>query len=222
MSAALEAKARDAEQATWDISSGKTAFDAAVEAAELYMQAMQLANNRTDRARLSAKCKELLGRSERLRGDRSPPIGPEHPVSKRALTTREKIILVEGTKLNGFKFPIWEHDPDPAEFELKNGEAPFEDSPRLQLSPLQLESFAGWRRPREALSGIEIVHNGKKLPNTPTMARLEKIDLVQDMASDCSVVASLCAGAARAEQGHPKVSHGVSSEKEPLMISDRF
>ena len=60
MSAVIEAKARDAEQATWDGSSGRAAFDAAVEAAELYMQAMQLANNRTDRARLSAKCKELL------------------------------------------------------------------------------------------------------------------------------------------------------------------
>ena len=55
MSAVIEAKARDAEQATWDGASGKAAFDAAVEAAELYMQAMQLANNRTDRARLSTK-----------------------------------------------------------------------------------------------------------------------------------------------------------------------
>lgn len=209
MSAAIEAKARDAEQAAWDGSSGEAAFDAAVEAAELYMQAMQLTNNRTDRARLSAKCKKMLSRSEQLRGDRSQPIDPEYPVSKRALTTREKIILVEGTKLNGFKFPIWEHDPDPAEFELKDGEAQFEDSPRLQLSALQLESFAGWKRPREALTGIEIAHNGEILPNTPTMARLKKVDLVQDMTSDCSVVASLCAGTARADRGHPRVSHDI-------------
>jgi calpain-7 len=207
MAAAAEAKAREAEQSTWNGLSGKAAFDAAVEAAELYLQALKLADNRTDRARLSAKCKELLSRSEQLRGDRAPLLDPEKPVSKRTLTTREKIILVEGSKLNGFKFPIWESDPEPMEFELKDGQEQFIDTPRLQLSTLQLESFAGWKRPREALAGIEIMRDGEKLPNTPTMARLKKVDLVQDMTSDCSVVASLCAGTARAERGHPRVSH---------------
>lgn len=40
----------------------------------------------------------------------------------------------------------------------------------------------------------------------PTMIPHEAMDLVQDMTSDCSVVASFCAGAARAEAGHTKVS----------------
>jgi calpain-7 len=207
MAAAAEAKARDAEQSTWVGLSSKAAFDAAVEAAELYLQALELADNRTDRARLSAKCKELLTRSEQLRGDCEQLLDPEKPVSKRPLTTKEKIILVEGSKLNGFKFPIWESAPEPTEFELKDRQEQFVDTPRLRLSPLQLESFAGWKRPREALGGIEILRDGEKLPNIPTMDRLKKVDLVQDMTSDCSVVASLCAGTARAERGHPRVSH---------------
>jgi hypothetical protein len=33
------------------------------------------------------------------------------------------------------------------------------------------------------------------------------IDLVQDAASDCSVVTSLCAAVARAERGHEQVSN---------------
>ena len=206
MSADVEAKARDAEQSAWSGASGKAAFDAAVKAAELYLQALKLADNRTDRARLSAKCKELLSRSEQLRGDGPQPTDPEQPVSKRLLTTREKIILVEGSKLNGFKFPIWEKAPDPAHFELQEGQEQFVDFPSLQLSALQLESFAGWKRPAEALAGIEIMRNGNKLPNTPTMTRPKKVDLVQDMTSDCSVVASLCAGTARAERGHARVS----------------
>lgn len=45
-----------------------------------------------------------------------------------------------------------------------------------------------------------------------------KIDLVQDAATDCSVVASLCAGIARAEKGHKKllrsVLHPYDSEHE--------
>ena len=206
MSAAAEAKARDAEQSTCHGASGNVAFHAAVEAAELYLQALKLADNRTDRARLSAKCKELLSRSEQLRADRSQPNDPEQPLSKRPLTTREKIVLVEGSMVNGFKFPIWERAPDPALFELQDGQEPFVDSPPLQLSSLQLESFAGWKRPREALAGIEIVRDGEKLPNIPTMSRLKTVDLVQDMTSDCSVVASLCAGTARAERGHARVS----------------
>ena len=36
-----------------------------------------------------------------------------------------------------------------------------------------------------------------------------KIDLVQDAATDCSVVASLCAGVARAERGHAKILRSV-------------
>ncbi len=36
-----------------------------------------------------------------------------------------------------------------------------------------------------------------------------RIDLVQDAATDCSVVASLCAGVARAEKGHSKILRSV-------------
>ena len=38
----------------------------------------------------------------------------------------------------------------------------------------------------------------------------QKIDLVQDMTSDCSVVASLCALVARAEHGHVEVSNSTT------------
>jgi calpain-7 len=41
----------------------------------------------------------------------------------------------------------------------------------------------------------------------PVMSTPRSIDLVQDAATDCSVVASLCAGIARAERGHDQVSH---------------
>lgn len=37
------------------------------------------------------------------------------------------------------------------------------------------------------------------------MTATTEIDLVQDITTDCSVVASLCAGTARAVKGHGKV-----------------
>ena len=43
------------------------------------------------------------------------------------------------------------------------------------------------------------------LPLDCPKAVADQIDLVQDLTNDCSVVASLCAGTARAERGHPSV-----------------
>ena len=43
------------------------------------------------------------------------PVGPQ---SARPLSTKEKIILLEGSKLNGFTFPPWERPPGREEFEL--------------------------------------------------------------------------------------------------------
>jgi hypothetical protein len=40
----------------------------------------------------------------------------------------------------------------------------------------------------------------------PLMSSFRTVDLVQDAASDCSVVTSLCAAIARAERGHDQVS----------------
>ena len=37
------------------------------------------------------------------------------------------------------------------------------------------------------------------------MEAIKPVDLVQDITTDCSVVASLCAGTARASKGHTKV-----------------
>ena len=228
----IEIRARNAEQRLRDATSSKAAFAASIKSADLYMQALKLADNATDRSRLQAKCKELLDRSEQLKNEspRDGPSGPdvsngnsmsgssgpdrEEPLSKRALTTREKIILVEGSKLNGFKFPIWDYAPRTPEFELKDGNEQFVDSTQLPLSELQLQSFGGWKRPKDALAGIEILRDGQKLSNEPTMRRTERVDLVQDMTSDCSVVASLCAGTSRAERGHSKVHHHVTEAVE--------
>ncbi|KAI4283952.1 MAG: hypothetical protein L6R38_001787 [Xanthoria sp. 2 TBL-2021] len=41
------------------------------------------------------------------------------------------------------------------------------------------------------------------------MNAMQKLDLVQDVTSDCSVVASLCASSARAEKGHPAILSSI-------------
>lgn len=62
----------------------------------------------------------------------------------------------------------------------------------LSFSPEQQEIFASWRRPAE-LMGLE---DGSSGGLEQLMVAQEEMDLAQDLATDCSVVASLC-GAAR-------------------------
>ena len=71
------------------------------------------------------------------------------------------------------------------------------DDAELGLSETQLEVFDCWRRPAEI---IEASHSGQNL--SPTMGTNGRVDLVQDITSDCSVVASLCAVTSREERGH--------------------
>ena len=219
-----EAQAREAERQIQHAKAQDTSLAATIKAVELYMKALKLANDAEDRRRINGKCKELLSRAELTKkahdnkagtGQDAPASIPpdslriEPPMSMRELSTREKIILLEGAKLNGFVFKAWESPPSPKEFVLNDGEDLFLDDPVLSLSELQLEAFAGWKRPREALAALAVA-GGKSEAIVPSMTkRSAKVDLVQDMTSDCSVVASLCAGTARAERGHSKVNSAV-------------
>lgn len=74
----------------------------------------------------------------------------------------------------------------------------------LKLSDAQREIFAGWGRLHEGLGQSPVAgfpsQCGEAVMDSPT-----EIDLIQDITTDCSVVASLCAGTARALKGHGQV-----------------
>lgn len=78
------------------------------------------------------------------------------------------------------------------------------DAHDLALSTYQQQFFGGWIRAEEALPPKSMFpHDGNGVG--PMMSSSQSIDLVQDAATDCSVVASLCAGLARTERGHDQV-----------------
>lgn len=74
------------------------------------------------------------------------------------------------------------------------------DNVELALSAVQLEIFDAWRRPSELLEQPYTTPAWR-----PTMLANGKVDLVQDITTDCSVVASLCAATARSERGNTNV-----------------
>lgn len=93
------------------------------------MKALRLAPSE-DKRDLDSKCKELLTRAERIKtaADWQPAAARPKavhnlrpPASKRKLTTREEIIILEGAKLNGFIFPPWDRPPAPGEFMIGDG-----------------------------------------------------------------------------------------------------
>lgn len=70
---------------------------------------------------------------------------------------------------------------------------------------MQKKIFNGWQRPEKAFPLPSLQQPDIFSESMPTMTSKNSIDLVQDIATDCSVVASLCADAARVELGHSKV-----------------
>ncbi|KAL3481193.1 hypothetical protein BJX99DRAFT_180328 [Aspergillus californicus] len=204
----LITRARKAERDVSTASSQTQALDAAIDAAEHYMKALSLTTAPNDKNLLDAKCKEWLTRAETIKVARdwrsAAHFRDRRSISRsfestRALTTREEIILLEGAKLNGFIFPPWKMDPSFEEFKQgTDGEGIFTDKPDLRLSELQRAIFGGWKRPHELLSE-HVDEEGA--PLTPMMCMSGKTDLVQDVLTDCSVVASLCATTSRSERG---------------------
>jgi hypothetical protein len=86
------------------------------------MKAVRLASSEQERTRLCSKCKQLLVRAEAIKKcDTWSPVMTTKahligPSSKRSISTTEKIILLEGSKLQGFVFPPWHADPDESTF----------------------------------------------------------------------------------------------------------
>ncbi|RAH70742.1 calpain-like protease PalBory [Aspergillus aculeatinus CBS 121060] len=210
-------QALTAEEDVLAATSQAEALEAAINAAEHYMKALSLSSTSKDKKALDAKCKDWLLRAERIKvakdwrlaildhGSNDPVT--RYPRSVRKLTTREEIILLESAKLNHAIFPPWSSAPGFEEFERQLGEDLFTDSPELHLSNQQRDVFAGWKRPKELLLQK---HAGETdIPTVPAMAVTEKTDLVQDMVTDCSVVASLCAITSRYERGIDKLHYPV-------------
>jgi len=136
---------RYADQLPWSTSMDE-ALEIAIKAAETSMQALRLATDPNEKARLSTRFKQLLREAERIKLSKdwrkeaqSAPTASRsrlatstpsattdrtlvEPQSARQLPTSEQILFLKAGYLNGFKFPPWTIPPAPGEFELKEGE----------------------------------------------------------------------------------------------------
>nr|KMM70327.1 PALB protein [Coccidioides posadasii RMSCC 3488] len=207
-------------QAERDVSTSTThteALEAAIRAAENYMHALRLASDPREKKALDAKCKEYITQAEHLKhlkegsgvqsnasaSARAEVRQRREPVSTRTLSNREQIIVLENSKLNGFVFPPWSAQPGPEEFELDEEDELFTDCSELGLSASQQQMFDGWKRPSE------IFTEARKEDRDILMMSKNPMDLVQDVTTDCSVVASLCAGVSQDVRGYPQLAQTI-------------
>ena len=199
-------------------------------AAELYMKATRSASSDSEKARLRNKCIQLLSKAEDIKKSAQwlpKPALLKAPASERKISKREEIILLEGSKLHGFIFPPWNSDPDDSVFdELVKGTEFYtfvvlslynmvtdqgnSEPTELELSDAQREIFGGWRRPHESSRSDDKTPKSNSELSDYLMDPVEPLDLVQDITTDCSVVASLCAGTARTSKGHGRVCETTS------------
>lgn len=194
------------------------ALKVAINAIEMYMKASKQVTGEAEKARINRKSRALMLKAEEIKKSSTWPIQTraiflKAPVSERALSKHEQLVLLEGSRLHGFNFPRWNSEPDDSLFEttlytyvMRRMKTIWHlsdfnrDPSELKLSEAQIETFAGWKRPHERDDVSAQPLNDEILMNAS-----KDIDLVQDITTDCSVVASLCAATARASKGHSKV-----------------
>lgn len=125
----------------------------------------------------------------------------DEPVSKRDLTTREKIIILRGSKLNGLLFPPWSCEPEATDFatnarymyviypSFENRNIGFNpsygcrDDAQFSLSSAQSAIFDGWCHSGDLLpllSSSETGEIGEKiviwLRSAPLTRRVSQLD----------------------------------------------
>jgi calpain-7 len=175
----METRARSAE-ALFASSTGPEALEHAIRAAELYMRAAGEAASRVDAARLRRKCQQLISQAEAIKAGNPPPT-PVAPDDAQAILTRS-------SRLHGNSFPPWTAPPKDDEFELEAGAEPFVDNAVYSLSSAQAANFDDWTRPQDLFSRNSVPANQNSF-----MISSSECDFVQDVTTDCSVVASLSA-----------------------------
>lgn len=137
------------------------ALDIAIKAAEVSMRALKLATDSQEKSSCKTRVQQLMQAAERIKHDsdwkkavrastgklQEKRINPtsvkalEEPVNSRQLPNKEELIVLRAGYLNGTKFPPWKKDPQPGEFELKDGEDLFQYVSLVLLPTLSLSYY---------------------------------------------------------------------------------
>ncbi|KAK9365485.1 hypothetical protein V1509DRAFT_633066 [Lipomyces kononenkoae] len=213
---AIEREAKNAlenSRVFFDKGDYKAAMPLAVEATTLYLHATTAARQKLEKQRLrqqfsvaadfAEKIKSRLGSTSAESKAQCAPTSSGKCFRIFAdvkLSTKDHALLLRSSKLNGNTFPPWSADTDNSpDVELFTDPAGF-----LPLSKSQMQFFSAWKRPRDIFG------------NDFTLLGEGGSDLIQDVLSDCSVIASLCSAISWEERSNKLL---VSNIIYPQFIS---
>lgn len=179
----------------------------AIAAADLYMSAYKEIGTRQSgrKTSLRRKFEELVVLAEQLKVQKPPQL----KTADNKMTEEEQFILNQSSDLHGNHFQPWGSNPPEGQFAISCGSGLFtyvspcnflqmypdpgdrgRDSAEYVMSELQQSILDGWKRPAVLLTASE---RSRESWEAALMAPAGVCDLVQDITTDCSVVASLCA-----------------------------
>ncbi|KAM0471640.1 hypothetical protein ACHAPX_009297 [Trichoderma viride] len=177
----MEKRAKDVESLL-ATSTGQKALDYAIQAAELYMRAAaEKGISKEEAARFRRRCQQLIKFAEQIKA--------QVPASSPPPVKNGMGLLQGASRLHGNFYPPWSEDPLGAEFQLGPDLKPFIDDTVFPLSEDQEANFLAWHRPHELFGPFSADQDDS------LMTQSTRLDLVQDITTDCSVVASLSAAA---------------------------
>jgi hypothetical protein len=128
------------------------------------------------------------------------------PENSKPLSNSEKLLVLRSGNIYGQKFKLWNRKPIAEDFEHP---AMFIDHIPLSWAPALVDHFDSWQKADRALPPPQLISKdiaGAHIQLGPIMKAEKPINLVQDAAFDCSLVAGLCALVGRVQRGFDSVS----------------
>lgn len=137
----------------------------------------------------------------------TPNVNPNSVQRGRKIPTAENILLYRSSRFYGGPYPPWDEAVQLEPNAVHRAPPGILES-GFNLAPAQLEILHGWKRPDKALPPPHFLVSGQT-DGPPTMKPDSRTDFVQDITTDCSVVASMCACMAREDKGFPTLLSGI-------------
>ncbi|KNZ64465.1 calpain-like protease palB/RIM13 [Puccinia sorghi] len=161
------------------------AFFLYVDSVQKYLHLIPLIQDAALKDQLKAISSKLLNRAERIKSSR-PHLRLRAPVRDRTSSEEQEAVLRRSQKINGLNFHPWPSlDLGPTVGPSQQPQSLVSKRIRLAsvqpaLNPVQKQAFLEWRSITEASPGLPVYD-----PHA-----LEPTDIVQDVVTDCSLIAA--------------------------------
>ncbi|OAV99768.1 hypothetical protein PTTG_11706 [Puccinia triticina 1-1 BBBD Race 1] len=153
------------------------AFSLYVDSVQKYLFLIRALQDGPLKEQLKAISSKLLKRAELIKSSR-PQLSLRAPVRDRTSSEEQDAVLQRSQKINGLSFPPW---PPSHSNQMKDPSHQSQlASVQPALSPVQQQAFLEWRSIKEANPDLQVYKADA----------LDPTDIVQDVVTDCSLIAA--------------------------------